>query len=504
MEAPENKHTFRASELPVIVIGAGLGGLSAAIHLASAGKRVIVLERNAMIGGKMGEIRQAGYRWDTGPSVITMRHVLEDLFTTAGRSLEDYVQLQPIEPLTRYFYPDGTVINISRDLPATLEQIRQIEPQDVDGYLRFLAYTARLHRIVGPVFIYNQPPNLGRLLEVPWREALAVDGLRSMQQAIRGFVKAPHLQQLLGRYATYVGASPYQAPATLNVIAHVELNQGVWYPRGGVYRLAEAYASLAEEMGVELRTNCSVEHIEVVNERARGVHLAEGRFLPAAAVVANLDVANVYEHLLPGTAAVKRKSTRLNEQPTSSSGFALLLGVRGTHAELAHHNIFFSNNYRAEFEQIFSKGVPPEDPTIYAALSCHSTPEDAPAGSENWFVLVNAPALGNSWDWEKQSQQYQERVLERLAGYGYDLREHVETQVCLTPPDLERMSGARHGALYGISSNNRWAAFRRPGNRCAEVRGLYFAGGTSHPGGGVPMVTLSGRVAAQMVMEDEH
>lgn len=501
---PVSKHlSHKPGEPPVVVIGAGLGGLSAAIHLASAGQRVIVLERNPMVGGKMGEIRQAGYRWDTGPSVITMRPVIEDLFKAAGRSLDDYLHLQAVEPLTRYYYPDGTVIDLSRDLPTTLEQIRQIEPSDVEGYLRFLAYTARLHRIVGPVFIYNQPPSLRDVLRVPRRDALAVDGLRSMQQAIRSFVRSPHLRQLLGRFATYVGASPYQAPATLNVIAHVELNQGVWYPQGGIYRLAEVYAQLAEELGVEVRTGCSAVHIEVQNERVEGVHLADRSFLPARSVVANLDITSVYQDLLPALPVIKSKAARLARQRPSGSGFALLLGVRGAHPELVHHNIFFSADYKTEFEQIFARGVPPNDPTIYAALTCRSTPADAPPEGENWFVLVNAPALGPAWDWPSQVQAYAELVLERLAGFGFDIRAKIEVQHSLTPQDLQKMSGAYRGALYGFSSNSRWAAFRRPANRSAEIKGLYFAGGTTHPGGGVPMVTLSGKVAAHMLLEDQ-
>jgi phytoene desaturase len=222
----------------IVIVGAGIGGLSAAIRLAVAGKRVIVFEQNPQVGGKMGQIRQAGYRWDTGPSLITMRMVFDDLFRAAGRRLEDYLDLGPLEPLVHVIFADGTRLDVTHNLTEMLEQIRKIEPVDVEGYLAFLAYAARLYRIVSPLFIFDQPPRLSSLLKISPLEALRFDGLRTMSQAINRFVHSSHLHQLLGIFATYVGASPYQAPATLNVIAHVELNQGLWYPVGGVYQIA--------------------------------------------------------------------------------------------------------------------------------------------------------------------------------------------------------------------------------------------------------------------------
>ena len=487
---------------PVIVIGAGIGGLSAAIHLAAAGQRVIVLEKNAAVGGKMGEVCCEGFRWDSGPSVITMRHVLEDLFAVAGRRLQDYLTLLPLDPLTRYFYPDGVRLDLSRDLPHTLAQVAALNEREVEGYLAFLSYVARLHRITGPVFIYDQPPSWRSLKRVSMRDALRVDGLRTMHQAISGFVRSPHLRQLLGRFATYVGGSPYRAPATLNVIAHVELNGGVWYPQGGVYAIARALARLAAELGVELQTESPVERLEVRNGRVCGVCLADGRCLAASAVIANLDVATVYERLLPPGMASRRRMAWLLAAEPSCSAFILLWGVRGNHADLAHHNIFFSSDYRREFDDIFTHGIPPAEPTVYVAITSKTDAGHAPSGHENWFVLVNAPPVGQAWDWQQQrADTYRDVVQERLAAFG--LRPEIVVEQTLTPLDLERLTGARRGALYGLSPNRRWSAFQRPHNRAPEIGGLYFAGGTTHPGGGVPMVALSGRVAAQMVLADQ-
>ncbi|MDZ4769282.1 MAG: phytoene desaturase family protein [Chloroflexota bacterium] len=488
---------------PIVVIGAGIGGLSAAIRLAAAGRRIVVYEAAAQVGGKMNEIAADGFRWDTGPSVITMRPVLESLFADAGRRLDDYLTLLPVDPLTRYFWRDGTTFDAARDLTHTVEQITAIEPRDVEGYLAYLAYAARIHRITGEKFIYGDPPTPLKLLNTAPLDMLAVDPLRTMHGAIASFVRSPKLRQFLGRFATYVGASPYRAPATLNVIAHVELTGGVWVPRGGIYAIARALEKLADELGVEIHLSAPIASIAVEDDRVCGVVLADGTRVRASAVIANVDVATVYDRLLPASPARAARHRQLMNAEASCSGFVLLLGVEGVEARLAHHNIFFSDDYRREFDDIFARGVPPDDPTVYAAITAKTDPDHAPPGCENWFVLVNAPPLDARFDWTTGAPAYRDRVLARLAEHGCDLRGRIRSETMLTPIDLERLTGARRGALYGMGSNDRLSAFRRPHNRDPQVRGLYFAGGTAHPGGGVPMVILSGKAAAGMVMRDE-
>nr|MCU0512485.1 phytoene desaturase family protein [Anaerolineae bacterium] len=301
----------------IIIIGAGIGGLSAAIRLRTAGYRVTVYEKNERPGGKMSEISRDGFRWDTGPSVITMRHVLEDLFHSAGRRLDDYLTLLPVEPLTRYFYPDGVILDASASLTRMAEQIARLDERDVEGYLRYLAYAAQIHRITGSVFIYDQPPTPASFARVPVQDWLKADPLRTMSAAIQQHVRSPHLRQLLGRFATYVGGSPYQAPATLNVIAHVELTGGVWYPQGGIYQIAAALQRLAEELGVTLCTGQPVQQIQVVNGRAAGVLLADGPPVAADAVLANADVTTTVNHLLPAGAVPPRRVQRLSNYEPS-------------------------------------------------------------------------------------------------------------------------------------------------------------------------------------------
>jgi phytoene desaturase len=400
-----------------------------------------------------------------------------------------------VEPLTRYFYPDGVVIDASADQNKMLDQINSIAPQDVEGYEQYLAYVDRLHRITGPVFIYNQPPTWRSFLKVPVSDWLKADGLRTMDQAISSYVTSPYLRQLFGRFATYVGASPYEAPATLNVIAHVELSGGVYYPRGGIYEIARALEQLATELGVMIHTGCEIKEIEMQDGRAAAVRLSDGSRIVAEIVVSNVDVTTTYNNFLPDAAPPP-------PQDPSCSGFVLLLGVEKEHPSLAHHNIFFSDDYEAEFEAIFRHGQPASNPTIYTAITSKTDSQHAPPGSENWFVLVNAPALSSDLNWNEFASVYRDLILEKLARYGYDLHNAIRSERIITPVELAHNSGAWRGALYGASSNSRLAAFRRPHNRSKSIPGLYFVGGTTHPGGGVPMVTLSGKATADMILND--
>jgi phytoene desaturase len=431
-----------------------------------------------------------------------MRHVFEDLFSAAGRRMEDYLTLEPLEPLTRYFYPDGTLLDASSNLAAMVQSISQLGEREVEGYLRYLAYAARIHRITGPVFIYDRPPTLSSFARVPVTEWLSADPFRTMQQAISQHVKSPKLRQLLGRFATYVGGSPYLAPATLNVIAHVELAGGVWYPRGGIYQIARALAALAVEMGVALHTDTPVKRIRIENRRATGVITQSGAFFPADVTISNADVTTTMNTLVDTDNQSMAYLTRLKNYEPSCSGFIMMLAVGRQFPQLAHHNIFFSDNYRAEFDAIFQQQVPPSSPTVYVSITSKTDTSHAPEGHENWFVLVNAPALSNVYDWRKEADNYKETVYQQLSLFGVDVRPYVQHEVIWTPWDLQQHSGAWRGALYGPSANSRFTVFRRPHNRSAIIRDLYFAGGTTHPGGGVPMVVLSGKVAADFVMQD--
>jgi phytoene desaturase len=451
----------------------------------------------------MYEHTENGFRWDTGPSVITMRHVFEELFASVGKNLHDYITLMPVEPLTRYFYPDGTIFNASRDWSTMANEIASINERDVEGFLKYLAYAAQIHRITGKVFIYDQPPTPASFAKVPVQDWLKADPFRTMHGAIKSFVKSDKIRQLLGRFATYVGGSPYLAPATLNVIAHVELTGGVWYPQGGIYTIASALETLATELGVTIKTNCSVKQINVTQHSVSGVTLDDGEIYNADVVVSNVDVTTTAKHLLPAEALPTKQQQALTSFDPSCSGFVMMLGIEGHHPNLAHHNIFFSSDYKQEFQQIFGDNVMPDDPTIYLCITSKTDPQHAPDNHENWFILVNAPAISDQFDWQTQQQQYRDKLLHILAErYNLDIRDKIKAEKHLTPADLQQMSGGWRGALYGPSPNDRFSAFKRPHNRSKHINGLYYVGGTTHPGGGIPMVMLSGKVTASLIQDD--
>jgi phytoene desaturase len=489
------------SQSQVIVVGAGLGGLAAAIRLAAQGRRVTVLEKNERAGGKLNLLREAGYTFDTGPSLLTMPWVIEELFAAAGRSLGDYLTLEQIEPTCRYRWPDGARFDAWQRLPQLVQEVARISPADVPGLFRFLAHTARIYDAVADSFLLRPFDGLAEALtpKLAWNGP-RIDALRSVDAAVRSFFRSPYLRQLFNRYATYNGSSPYLSPATFNVIAYIELAEGGWYVRGGMYVLAEAMLRLAAELGVEVRTCAPVAEVEHKGGRVRGVRLESGERLPAAQVVVNADPRYAYGALVRGHEATAARLARLEP---SCSGLVLFLGVRRVYEQLAHHNIFFSADYPREFAAIFQKGVPAADPTVYVAATCLSDPEHAPPGHMNLFVLVNAPALGPRVRWEREAGPYRDLVIAKLERMGLtELGRQITYEQLWSPADIAARYNAAGGAIYGLASNNPFSAFLRPPLRARGIGGLYFVGGGTHPGGGIPLVLLSGRAVAERVAHD--
>ncbi len=489
------------TSLPAIVVGAGLGGLSTAIHLALQGRRVIVFEKNERVGGKLNVLQSDGYTFDTGPSLFTMPWVLRDLFTTAGRTLDDYIELVQIEPACRYWWPDGTQFNAWQHLPQLIQEVARLNPADVEGLFRFLAHTARIYAIVADPFLLHPFDGIRDLLTPDLlRFGLQIDALRTIDKAVRSFFHSPYLQQVFNRYATYNGSSPYLSPATFNVIAFIEFAEGGWYVRGGMYELARALVRLAGELGVEIQTGVEVVEVRRDAQQVRGVCLAGGRHVDAATVVINADPRYAYQSLLPASGHI---ATRLQKLEPSCSGFVVMLGIDRIYEQLAHHNIFFSRDYAQEFTAIFQKGIPAADPTIYICASCVHDQAHAPPGHMNLFVLVNAPTLNQRVHWQREANGYRNLIVHKLERMGLQgLERHIRYEQIMTPNDIQDRYNAAGGAIYGLASNNPFAAFMRPPLRVRGTRGLYFVGGGTHPGGGIPLVLLSGRAVAERIASD--
>ncbi len=512
----------------IIIVGAGIGGLSSAIRLAAQGYRVQVLERQEQVGGKLNQMRMQGFSFDTGPSLITMPSVFRDLFQAAQRRIEDYLDLVPLEITCRYFYRDGLILNAWRDRARFQAECARLNADDGPAFDRFFEYARMLFEASADPFLYH---SLGSPVDVLntfvryvlhghpdseeheggndgmlWsrlRAVLSALAPTTLDQTVRHFFHDEHLRQLFDRYATYNGSSPYQVASVYSIIPYVEMADGGWYPRGGIYALAQALERLARELGVCIETQCAVARILVEQNVARGVVLADGRVLRCDAVIANSDVVTTHRTLLSPAQRQPRLVRRLEQLEPSCSGFVLLLGTDKQYPQLSHHNIFFSDDYPAEFADLFTDHVPVRNPTIYVCASTRSDPTQAPAGHENLFILVNAPYLTAKSAWQRDVTAYRDHVLDLLASYTQidlsDLREHIVCEARLTPEDFQRKYGANAGSIYGLSSNDRMAPFTRPGNRSRTIRKLYFVGGSTHPGGGVPLVMLGGKIVAEMV-----
>ena len=492
----------------LVVIGGGIGGLSAAILAASQGLRVQVLERAARVGGKMREIEVAGRAIDSGPTVMTMRWAFDQLFAAAGRQLGDYVEFAPLDVLARHAWPDGGRLDLFADIEASARAITRLAgSEDGNGYRGFCAHTERIYSIVEQPFVRAERPSMSSVVTAKGLRGtldfLSIDWHRSMWVALSSFFRDPRLRQLFGRYATYYGSSPFRSPATLNLIAHVE-RVGVWRVVGGMYRLAEALAKLAAELGVELRTDCEVSRVIIANGRAIAVELRGGERISASGVIVNaapqaLD-SGVFGAELRGCVGGERDA----ERSLSAVTWSTVARTRGF--PLAHHNVFFSRDYPAEFRAL-ERGELIDEPTVYVcALDRADVGADAIDSKPDWseperlLILVNAPALGDRPPWSDDDLDALEQrsfAVTRASGLELDVVAKVRT----SPVEFERLFPATGGALYGSATHGMLTPFRRPTAR-TSIQHLYLAGGGAHPGAGVPMASLSGQLAGRAAVND--
>ncbi|MEI2399911.1 phytoene desaturase family protein [Paenibacillus phytohabitans] len=482
-----------------VIIGAGFGGLSCAVTLAVKGWEVTVLERQQQPGGKLQRVEAGGYMFDRGPSTITMPHVFRSLYELAGTRMEEYVRLYELEPRTRNVFTDGSIVDFSRNIGAMQEEIASYSPEDAVRYPDFLAEASRLYELSGQQF-------LNRLL-LSWRDKLSPSLVRDLLR-VRPFLNLhalllryfshPNTLAMLGRYATYVGSSPYRAPSIFAMLGYLEIREGVYGVRGGTYELVKGLTTLARELGVQLVTGTEVTGISVVSGAVEGVDTAQG-FYPAKTVIAGGDVLSINRMLLPEENRPGMTDRKIEAYEPSLSGLVTLAGVPRRYDTLLHHTVFFPENYEQEFKDIFEHKRPPQQPAVYVCHSGYSEPELAPPGGSNLFILANAPYLSPACDWNEETAAYGERVLSVLEGHGITGLSQADVLQRYTPRDIADDTLAHRGAIYGISSNSARQTFSRPGNRSRDVKGLWYVGGTTHPGGGTPVVSLSGRLVGEYI-----
>ena len=481
----------------IIIIGAGLGGLSAACRLARDGFEVTVLEKNKTVGGKVNFVESNGYKFDTGASLLTMRHVLEEVFQFCGRRLEDYLEIVACEPICRYFWTDGTIFDASQNLEKTESEIEKLEPRDVENFRKYLADSKQKYEIAARTFLARSLNDLPKLLtreNLP--DLLKISTSKTLDRHNAKYFQSEKLRQLFNRFATYNGSSPFQTPATFALIPYVEFGLGAWYVKGGMSRIPQALARLARALGIKILTDREVEKINVENKKAVGVKIKDGETMVSDFVVSNADAIETYRNLLPP------ENKKFQNREPSCSGFVLLIGTRRKFPQLAHHNIFFSDDYQAEFDAIFKSKRPAPNPTIYVCAASVTDRTQSPEGCENLFVLVNAPYTSERTNWEAEKKNYRDLIIKKLEASGLkDLETLIDFEQIITPADFEKKYRANRGSIYGISSNGIFSAFMRVPNKSKTIENLYFVGGATHPGGGIPLVLLSGKMAAEMIRQ---
>jgi phytoene desaturase len=494
------------------VVGGGLGGLAAACVLAARGHAVTLFERGGSLGGKAAVLSQRGYRFDVGPTILTLPSVLRRIFAEAGRDLDDALTLLPCDPQWRSFFSDGAVLDLVADRERMLMNLNAFSPAAAKGYGDFLDFSRRLHGISERFYFWRSIGSMWDMFDLKslfqpalLRDVLSMRMGATVAECVRGHVPDPRVAQMIDHFTQYVGSSPEASPAVLCGIAHMQTQEGVWYPVGGTRAVPVALEALARELGVTVRTGCGVRRI-TIDEKAKrvtGVVTDSGEEVALGAVVSNADSVRTHRELIGGKAGAAFGKRRSYEP--ACSGVVLYLGLDRAYEHLAHHNFVFSRDPHEEFDSIYHKGEPAADPTCYVCSPSRTEPEVAPPGGEALYVLVHAPYLRPGHDWKKMLPAYREVILNKLATTGGmpDLRGRIRFEDALTPQDVHDRFHVLDGAIYGLASHGRFFGAFKPANRSPDLKGLYLAGGAAHPGPGMPMVLMSGWIAADALDRDE-
>jgi phytoene desaturase len=479
------------------VIGAGVSGIAVAIRMHNKGYAVTVYEANPFPGGKLSSENNKGYRFDMGPSVFTMPEYVDELFQLSGKNPRDYFNYSPLDPVYRYFFEDGSVFHARRGKEPFASAMAANSRDTKEDITKYLDKSEIIYNLTEDVFLKNSLHKLKSFFTWPTLRGLLnfgkIGAFDTMNGANQKAFKDPRLIQVFNRYATYNGSSPYLSPATLNVIAYVEIVKGAYYPAGGMYSITESLVRLAKDMGVQFLFSTPVREILTDNKKITGIRTDAGK-TDYDLVVSNMDIYNCYQQLLPHA----KKPTKTLNQPKSSSGIIFYWGIKKEFGQLGLHNILFSNHYEEEFNAIFSKKSIHDDPTVYLNITSKHTPGDAPPGCENWFTFINTPNnIGQ--DWDKLILEAKSNIIKKINRVlKTDIEPLIESEMVFDPRVIESRTSSAFGAIYGNSSNNKYAAFLRHANFSKEIKNLYFCGGSVHPGPSIPLCLLSAKITATL------
>lgn len=479
-----------------LVVGSGIAGIAASIRLAVKGYQVEVFEANAYPGGKLTAIEGKGYRFDAGPSLFTLPEQVEELFQLAGQNPKEHFEYDRLEVVCHYFWEDGKKVKAWADSARFAAEVASELGVSELGIKEVLKRSAFIYEHLSPLFMHRSLHKLSTWIGPQARKAylnLGKLGLFSTMNAFnKRHLKDPKLVQLFNRYATYNGSDPYQTPATLTIIPHLEFNLGAYFPKHGMHDISMSLYKLAVSLGVRYHFNAPVEEILVENQRACGLRV-QGNVVSGDLVVNNMDMVNAYKTILKKQVQPKK----LLEQPKSSSALIFYWGITQIFEEIGMHNIFFSEDYEQEFEHLFRKGTIYEDPTVYINCTSVCKPDDAPLGAMNWFTMINVPN-NQGQDWDQLIAKARKNILAKLSRLLHaDIEQLIDFEEILDPRSIEFKTSSAQGALYGNSSNTRFAAFLRHPNFSSQLKSLYFCGGSVHPGGGIPLALLSAKIMSE-------
>lgn len=507
----------------VTIVGGGLAGLACAVELRTLGCRVTLVERGEHLGGKMNVLSEAGYSFDMGPTILTLPQVLRGVIRRAGKRVEDYITLVNLSPQWRCHYEDGVVVDLLADVGRLTAALDAQFPREKPGagYREFVEFSRRMMRLSENVFFYRDLGGVMDLMRKPpkepgvMRDALAMRMYSTVGATVHKSIREPHVRQMCEHFLQYVGSSPFLAPAILSLIASAQVDHGCWYSmppagaageRGGTRCVARALERLARESGVEVITGAGVKRIRVQGRRVEGVELDDGRVILSDAVVSNCDVQRTYRDLIGTREALGAQRGIAGQYTPACSGVVLYLGLSRRYEHLAHHNFLFSKDSEQEFGDIYARGVPARDPTLYLAVPSRTDPTQAPEGCESLYILVHTAYVRDGQRWEGPGgmlEQYKPVIMDKLRKFGMgDIDKHIVVDRFLSPAGIERMYNAEGGAIYGLASHGKLKGGFKPRNRSGLYSNLYLAGGSVNPGPGVPMVLMSGVTAARAAAAD--